>query len=61
MIVRLLKRLGADRAGATAVEYGLIAALIVMTMIAGLAQLGNSTTGMWGNINSKYENANRGN
>ena len=40
----------ADRRGATAVEYGLIAALIVIAMIGGLAALGGGTGGMWTNL-----------
>lgn len=36
-----LKTLGADEAGATAVEYGLIAALIAVASIAAMKGLGN--------------------
>ena len=61
MIVRLLRRLAGDRKGASAVEYGLIAALIVITMIASFIQVANTTVGMWGNINSKYTTAAAGN
>ena len=43
----LFKRLFANRAGATAIEYGLIAALIAVVTIAGLTTLGT-------NLNSKY-------
>lgn len=42
--------LGADQRGATAVEYGLIAALIVIAMIGGLSSLGGGTNGMWGKV-----------
>ena len=42
-----VRRLLADGRGATAVEYGLIAALIVIAMIGGLAALGGGTGGMW--------------
>jgi pilus assembly protein Flp/PilA len=42
----------ADERGATAIEYGLIAALIVVAMIAGLTKLGGGTNGMWGMIAS---------
>jgi pilus assembly protein Flp/PilA len=44
--------LGANERGATAIEYGLIAALIVVAMIAGLSRLGGGTNGMWGKISS---------
>ena len=42
-----LRRLFADRRGATAIEYGLIAALIVVAMIGGLSALGGGAGGMW--------------
>jgi len=40
----LLARIVAARSGATAVEYGLIAAIISAAVIAGLIPLGNSIT-----------------
>jgi len=42
-----LRTLGADRRGATAIEYGLIAALIVIAMMTGLSSLGGGVGGMW--------------
>ncbi|MEO7410875.1 MAG: Flp family type IVb pilin [Sphingomicrobium sp.] len=36
--------------GATAIEYGLIAALIVVALIGGLKTLGGGNNGMWGRI-----------
>lgn len=42
MMKTLLKSFLADRYGATAVEYGLIAALISVGMIAGVSAFGNS-------------------
>ena len=42
-----LKRLLADQAGPTAIEYGLIAALIAVVTIAGLTTLGTT-------LNSRY-------
>ncbi|WP_242137184.1 Flp family type IVb pilin [Sphingomonas sp. TREG-RG-20F-R18-01] len=50
MIVGLIKRLLADRTAGTAIEYGLIAALVVIAMIAALMQLANVTTGMWNRV-----------
>ena len=46
-----------DRKGATAVEYGLILALIVMALMVGLTQLGTSSSGLWGNISTKVQDA----
>ena len=47
-----LPRLRADTRGATAIEYGLIAALIVVAMMGGLAALGGGAGGMWTKISS---------
>ena len=44
---RLARALPVNEEGATAVEYGLIAALIVIAMIGGLSQLGGGAGGMW--------------
>jgi pilus assembly protein Flp/PilA len=43
----LIGRLLADRSGPTAIEYGLIAALIAVVTIAGLTTIGTT-------MNSKY-------
>lgn len=51
-IRQTLRMLGADRRGATAIEYGLIAALIVMAMMAGLQSMGGGVGGMWTRINN---------
>ena len=45
-----LRKLRADARGATAIEYGLIAALIVIAMMAGLQSLGGGVGGMWGKL-----------
>jgi pilus assembly protein Flp/PilA len=42
--------LRADTRGATAIEYGLIAALIVVACIGGMQQLGGGVGGMWGKV-----------
>lgn len=42
---------------ATAVEYGLILALIVVAIIASISVLGGSTGVMWGTITGKVANA----
>lgn len=47
----------ADRRAVTAVEYGLILALIVLALMAGLQALGGSTSTLWGNISTKVQNA----
>lgn len=47
-----LCRLLTDQKGATAIEYGLIAALIVIAMMGALSELGGGAGGMWSNIAS---------
>ncbi len=56
-MIRLMQRLLADRKGGTAIEYGLIASVIIITMLASFIQLANSTTGIWGNVNNKIDDA----
>ena len=53
-----LKRLLRDSRGATAVEYGLILALIVIGMVTALHGFADSTTDMWGGIDDNYQDAN---
>ncbi len=48
--IRAFRRLCSDKRGATAIEYGLIAALIVVSMLAGLSTLGGGANGMWGKM-----------
>ena len=51
-----MKRRGAllaDQHGATAVEYSLICALIVLIMLTGLYSLAGTTISMWNNVSSK--------
>jgi pilus assembly protein Flp/PilA len=60
MIIETLKRLARNRKGGTAIEYGLIAALIVIAMIASLKGVANQTVSMWGNINDKVAAARAG-
>jgi pilus assembly protein Flp/PilA len=46
----ILRKLRADVRGATAIEYGLIAALIIIAMMGGLSAMGGGSSGMWGKI-----------
>ncbi len=52
-MLKKLKALLHDRRGGTAIEYGLIISLIVITMVVAFIQVANSTTTMWGNVNNK--------
>jgi len=47
--------LGANQRGATAIEYGLIASLIIVAMMGGLSLLGGSTGAMWGKLKDTIE------
>jgi pilus assembly protein Flp/PilA len=50
-------RLFKEDRGVSAVEYALIAAMIVLAMIAGLSQVATATTTMWNNVSNTVENA----
>ncbi|VVT10397.1 Flp/Fap pilin component [Sphingomonas sp. EC-HK361] len=56
-LARQLSRLAADERGATAVEYGLILALIFLAVVGSIQAVANSTTGMWNDVSSKVANA----
>lgn len=49
-IRKYMRMLAGNQRGATAVEYGLIVALIVITMIAGLQTLAGGSASMWGRV-----------
>ncbi|MES2421862.1 MAG: Flp family type IVb pilin [Pseudomonadota bacterium] len=57
LVIRTIVRALRHQRGATAIEYGLILALMVIAMIIGLTALANSTTSMWGNVDSKVNAA----
>lgn len=47
---KILRAALRDSRGATAVEYGLILALLVVAMIASLTNVATTTTDMWNNV-----------
>lgn len=51
-----LRMLLACQKGATAIEYGLICALIVVAMIGALGQLGGGAGGMWTKVKDAVVN-----
>lgn len=53
---RAWKRLARDQRGATAVEYGLICAMIVLAMVAALRGVANANTNLWENVSSEVKN-----
>lgn len=54
---RTLRRVLRNSRGATAIEYGLILAFVVIALIVGLTNLADSTIGMWGKVDTKVANA----
>lgn len=51
----LIKRFKADESGATAIEYGLIAALIAVAIIAAVRSVGGSLSTTFGDINDALQ------
>ncbi len=47
MRIDILKKIGKDESGATAIEYGLIAALVSVAAIGALTAMGNSLETMF--------------
>jgi pilus assembly protein Flp/PilA len=48
----MFKKFMKDESGATAIEYGLIAALVAVAIVGALTTLGGSLTTMFGTVNS---------
>ena len=53
----IVARFANDESGATAIEYGLIAALIAVGIIAAATALGGSLSGLFNNIGDRLDNA----
>lgn len=51
-IISLLKEIGRDTRGATAVEYGLILAMIFLAIIASVQGVANNAIGLWTTIDN---------
>ncbi len=56
LAIRMLRRLRSDKRGATAIEYGLIAALIAVAAMGGMKALGGGANGMWGRLSNEVAN-----
>jgi pilus assembly protein Flp/PilA len=56
---RLLRGLSRDTSGATAIEYGLIAAFISVALVAALPTLRQNVLGLFQNVNSSLDRAER--
>ena len=53
----LIAEFRSDRRGATAIEYGLIAALIVVAAIGGMKAFGSGLIEMWDHVNTEVTTA----
>ena len=54
--MNLISRFVSDESGATAIEYGLIAALIAVGIIVAATTLGTSLSGLFNKISGKMSN-----
>lgn len=57
MIFRLVKKLGKDTKGATAIEYGLIAALVGVACIGALTTVGTNLKAVFQTVGSNLASA----
>ncbi len=53
----LLKKFSANENGATAIEYGLIAALVAVAIIGALTALGVDLTNLFGGVSTELQDA----
>ena len=58
IIMKILHKLRNDKKGATAIEYGLIAALIAVVIIAALQTVGTNISESFDNIGTAVQDAN---
>ena len=52
-LMPFLKRIAKDESGATAIEYGLIASLVVIASIGAFDAVANENTGLWATVSQK--------
>ncbi|MBP2301116.1 Flp family type IVb pilin [Azospirillum picis] len=52
-MLRILRRFRKDERGATAIEYGLLAALIAVVIIGGVTAVGNNLNTLFNNISDR--------
>jgi pilus assembly protein Flp/PilA len=56
----LIRKILADQEGATAIEYGLIAALVATGAVVAMGALGNSLSNTFTQVSTKLSNAQDG-
>ncbi len=57
-MIKFLKSFRRDEEAATAIEYGLIAALIAIALIASLTAVGGSLSQIFGTVSSEIDTVN---
>lgn len=57
MLRKITEKFLKDESGATAIEYGLIAALVSVAAIGALGAMGTSLQGIFGAVSSQLESA----
>ena len=53
----MIRKFLRDESGATAIEYGLIAALVAVACIVALTAVGTSLTSLFNTVDTKLQNA----
>jgi pilus assembly protein Flp/PilA len=56
-----LIRIGTSERGATAIEYGLIAALLVVVSMGAMGSFGDTTIDIWNDVSSDVSDASQNN
>ena len=59
-VTKILNSIFRDERGATAIEYGLIAGLIVIAIVASMSRFANASNAMWTKVQTEVENASNG-
>ena len=59
-LLSILRTIAADQRGATAVEYGLILAMVFLAMLGAVSAFGTAVIDMFNNISSKSVSAMQG-
>jgi len=55
--MQLIRRFLSDRSGATAIEYGLIVAVLSLVIVGGVGKAGNAISDMFSNQDRALQNA----
>ena len=56
-LLSFLKRIARDERGGTAIEYGLIASLVVIASIGAFEAVANENTGLWAVVSDKVSSS----